>query len=303
MEMTPPPFVLIVTVNYNGGNNTLETLASLAQMSYPRFEVLLVDNGSSDDSLATIRRAFPALSVLANKTNVGFAGGFNLGLQQGIVRGADLILVVNNDIVVAPDMLDFLVEAWSPGVGAIAPYIYYYDQPDVIWSSGFRRHPITLEMVGGQRNRMARVAPQIVPFPVDYLLGCALLLDREALVASGLFDPRFYLYYEDLDLSVRLQQRGYRLLTVPAAQMWHKVAGSSGLDSPLRTYHLARSSVLFFRKHGGGWRAPFVLADRTGSAIRKVGTEMCRGDTKTVRAYLHGIRDGWRGICNDTPYR
>jgi GT2 family glycosyltransferase len=301
--MARQPSVLIVTVNYNSRDNTLQTLAALAQMTYPRFEILLVDNGSSDDSLTAIRRAFPALSVIANETNLGFAGGFNLGLQRGIAQGADLILAINNDVVVAPDMLDHLVAACAPKVGAVGPRIYYYDKPDCIWSSGFRRHPVTLEMVRGQRNQVVHAAQFAAPFPVDYLLGCAMLLNREALVTTGLFDPRFYLYYEDLDLSLRLQGGGYRLWTVPAASMWHKVAGSSGLTAPLRTYHLARSSVLFFRKHGGGWRAPFVWAYRTGSAIRKIGTFLSHRDTRSARAYLQGLRDGWSGACNDAPYR
>lgn len=301
--MAQQPFVLIVTVNYNSPKNTLETLTSLAQLTYPCFELLLVDNGSTDGSLATIRQAYPKLPVIANDTNLGFAGGFNLGLQRGLTMGADLILAINNDVIVAPDMLDRLVAAWVPGAGAVSPQIYYYDRPGIIWSSGFRRHPVTLEMIGGQRNRSAIVTTQAAPFPVDYLLGCALLLSREALIEAGLFDPRFYLYYEDLDLSLRLQQRGYSLWTVPAASMWHKVAGSSGLSSPLRTYHLARSSVLFFRKHGRGWRSLFVFAYRSGSAARKIGTFLLRRDAGSASTYLRGLRDGWSGACNDALYR
>lgn len=301
--MTHQPFVLIVTVNHNSLQNTLETLASLMQLTYPRYELLLIDNGSTDGSLDTIRQVFPALPIIESQVNLGFAGGFNLGLQYGIAKSANLILIINNDVVVAPDMLDRLVAAWSPGVGAASPRIYYYDRPDIIWSSGFLCHPVTLEMTGGQRNRPVAAAPETTPFSVDYLLGCALLLDREALIKTGLFDPRFYLYYEDLDLSLRLRQQGYCLLTVPTASMWHKVAGSSSLSSPLRTYHLARSSVLFFRKHGHGWRIPFICAYRLGSAARKIGVFLLRRDVRSVRAYLRGLQDGWSGACNDASYR
>jgi len=291
--MTSPASVLVVTVNYNSLENTLQTLTSLAQMTYPRFEILLVDNGSTDGSLEAIHQAFPGVALITNETNLGFAGGFNVGLQRGIDQGVDFILAINNDTIVAPDMLSLLVEACAPGIGAVGPVIYYYDQRERVWSAGFHRHPITLEMTGGQRHRVALGGQDRSPFPVDYLLGCAMLFSREALVATGLFDSRFYLYYEDLDLSLRLQQEGDCLLTVPAARMWHKVAGSSGLGSPVRTYHLARSSILFFRKHGRGWRSPFILFFRSGSAARKIGSLLLRGDTRGARAYLRGLKDGW----------
>ena len=301
--MPSPASVLVVTVNHNGRENTLQTLASLAQMTYPRFDILLVDNGSTDGSLEAVQQAFPGLAVITNETNLGFAGGFNVGLKRGIDQGVDFILAINNDTVVAPDMLSLLVEACAPGIGAVGPVIYYYDQRDRVWSSGFRRHPVTLEMTGGQRNRSVPGGQDQTPYPVEYLLGCALLFRREALSAIGLFDPRFYLYYEDLDLSMRLQRRGYQLFTVPAARMWHKVAGSSGVGSPLRTYHLARSSVLFFRKYGRGWRAPFIFLYRAGSAVRKIGSMMSRGNMRGARGYLCGLKDGWLGRCNDAAYR
>ena len=252
--------------------------------------------------MEAIHRAFPGVQLITNDKNLGFAGGFNAGLRRGIDLGVALILAINNDVVVAPDMLSCLVEASAPGIGAVGPLIYYYDQRERVWSSGFHRHPITLEMTRGQRNQIAHGEQHRSPFPVDYLLGCAMLFSREALVATGLFDSRFYLYYEDLDLSVRLQQEGYRLLTVPGARMWHKVAGSSGLGSPLRTYHLARSSVLFFRKHGRGWRAPLIFFYRAGSAVRKIGSLLSRGDT--CGASLSAWPQGWLARrCDDVAFR
>ena len=169
--MTSPASVLVVTVNYNGRENTLQTLASLAQMTYPRFEILLVDNGSTDGSLEAIHQAFPGVAVITNETNLGFAGGFNVGLQRGIDQGVDFILAINNDIVVAPDMLSLLVEACAPGIGAVGPVIYYYDQRERVWSSGFHRHPITLEMTGGQRNRSRAGRAGSVAVPSRLLVG------------------------------------------------------------------------------------------------------------------------------------
>jgi GT2 family glycosyltransferase len=300
--MNPAPFVLVITVNHNRRDHTLRTIESLAGMTYPRFEILLVDNGSTDDSVEAVRRMHPGVGIIASATNLGFAGGFNLGLVHGSDQLAELMLIVNNDVIVAPDMLGYLVSSFENDMGAVAPMIYYYDRPDVIWSSGFRCHPLTLEMTGGQRDRVATACEE-TPFQVDYLLGCAMLLNRSALSATGLFDPRFYLYYEDLDLCLRLKASGFRLLTVPSAKIWHKVSGSSGLVSPLRTYHMARSSVLFFRKHARGVQRPAILAYRSGSAARKSADWLSRGDTRSLRAYFRGLSHGWHGVLDDAPYR
>jgi GT2 family glycosyltransferase len=300
--MTPEPFVQVITLNHNSRDNTLHTIESLAAMTYPRFEILLVDNGSTDDSVDAVRRNYPGIRIIASRTNLGFAGGFNLGLRDGIERKAEWMLVINNDVAVTPGMLGNLVSAVRPDTAAAGPVIYYHDRPNVIWSSGFRCHPMTLEMTGGQRDRVA-ARWEGEPFQVDYLLGCALLLRRSALLATGLFDPRFYLYYEDLDLCLSLKANGFRLLTVPGATMWHKVAGSSGICSPLRTYHMARSSILFFRKHAKGLQRPVVLVYRTGSAARRSLAWLCRGDTRSLRAYYRGLQHGWQGVLDDTPYR
>jgi len=300
--MTPEPFVLVITVNHNSLGNTLQTIESLEGMTYPRFEILLVDNGSTDSSVDAVSRTHPGVRIIASPTNLGFAGGFNLGLQYGIERHAELMLIINNDVAVAPEMLTNLVSIVETGTGAAGPVIYYYDRPDVIWSSGFRCHPMTLEMTGGQRNGVA-AGWEGAPFQVDYLLGCAMLLQRSALTVTGLFDPRFSLYYEDLDLCLRLKAHGFRLLTVPMAKMWHKVAGSTGLYSPLRTYHMARSSVLFFRKHAKGWQRPAIFFFRAGSAVRSSLILLGRRDFHCLHAYCRGLKHGWQGLLDDTPYR
>ncbi len=122
--MTPEPFVLVITVNHNSRDHTLHTIESLAGMIYPRFEILLVDNGSTDGSVDEVRRQYPAVQILVSESNLGFARGFNLGLQHGINHQADLMLIVNNDVSVTPEMLSSLVSATETDVGAISPMIY-----------------------------------------------------------------------------------------------------------------------------------------------------------------------------------
>jgi hypothetical protein len=127
----------------------------------------------------------------------------------------------------------------------------------------------------------------------DYLVACALLLSRCLLTQVGLFDERFFMYYEDSDLSLRACQAGFRLLLAPQAHVWHKVAVSSGgSDSPNERYWMARSSILFFGKHVRGWRWLIVLPYRAGSAIKTLLRLTLRHRPEAARAYGRGLRDG-----------
>jgi GT2 family glycosyltransferase len=113
------------------------------------------------------------------------------------------------------------------------------------------------------------------------------------LTEVGLFDERFFMYYEDFDLSLRAHQAGFKILLSPQAKVWHKVAVSSGgSDSPNERYWMARSSVLFFHKHVRGLRWLIVLPYRTGSAVKTVLRLMLRGRAESALAYLRGLRDG-----------
>jgi len=262
-------------------------------MRYPNWRLLVVDNHSLDQTVEQVRDRFPSIEIIVNPVNLGFAAGVNVGIRRALDEGADLVLVINNDVIVAPSMLARLVEAVTPGVGAAAPLIYYLSEPKRIWSSGFSRHPLLLEMRDGARGELDRGRWQS-PFEVDYLLGCAMLLSRTALDDVGLFNERYFFYYEDLDLCLRMQERGYCLITVPRAKMWHKGAGSAEMASAFRAYHMARSSVIFFGTHARGLQKPLCLVFRLGSAMRKSLQFMGNGQLFLLRHYWRGIIDGWR---------
>lgn len=290
---TSQPLVYVVMLTWNQREDTLACLDSLSRMTYPNYRVVVVDNGSTDGTESAIRAQYPEVKVIVNPYNLGFTGGTNVGLRHALSQGADYILSINNDTLVAPDILDELVaHAAPPDVGAVAPKVYYADEPRRIWSMGARRHPWTLEMSDVGRGRMD-VGQWEQALECDYLLGCAQLLKRSLLEEIGLLDEVFFLYYDDLDLCLRANRAGYRLLVVPQARMWHKVAASAGgVDSPRVRYYRARSSVWFFRKHVRGLRWLIVIPYRCGSAVKTVLRLAIRRRWATVRAYVRGLRDG-----------
>jgi GT2 family glycosyltransferase len=254
----------------------------------------LVDNGSSDGTLAAVAEHFPEVECIANPTNLGFAAGCNVGLRYALDQGADFVFIANNDTVVAPNLLTEVVAAAVPtDVGIVAPLVYYAADPQRIWSAGAGRNPLTLEMSGNLRGQIDKgIWPEVLER--EYVVGCGLLLKRELLDRVGLFDPRFFMYYEDLDLCLRARAAGFRILLAPRAHMWHRVAVSSGgTDTPAERYWAARSSVQFFRKHVHGLRWLVVAPYRMGSAVKTTLRLLSRGRWEAAWAYIRGLWDGW----------
>ncbi|MBC8163222.1 MAG: glycosyltransferase family 2 protein [Roseiflexaceae bacterium] len=286
------PCVVIATLNWNRPDDTLACLASAAAQDYPNIRLLVVDNASSDDSVAQIASAFPHATLVQNSHNAGFAGGCNLALRHALALGAEYVFLVNNDTFFAPDMLRQLVAHRSPEIGVLVPAIFRADAPEQAWSIGGMRHPLTLEKTG---DIPAALGPALAAGYAEreYVVGCALLFSRIVLLAVGGFDERFFMYYEDMDLSLRVRAAGFRIMLVPQARMWHKVATSSGgSDSPNERYWMARSSVLFFRKHVRGPRWLVVVPFRAASALRTSLRLLRAGRTPALRAYWRGLRDG-----------
>lgn len=288
------PLVYVVILAWNQCADTMACVASLLVSTYQPLCIMVCDNGSTDGTSAALRAAYPQITILELGCNRGFAAGANAGLLQALATGADYILLINNDTLVAPMMIERLLASVPPGVGIIAPLIYYANTPDIIWSAGGQRSRWTLEQLNDLRGRRD-TGDWPERLERDFVPGCAMLIPRAVLETVGLFDERFFMYYEDNDLCLRIRHANYRILLVPRAHMWHKVAASSGgSDSPAERYAMARSSVIFFRKHVRGWRWSVVGLFRLGSAVKTTARLLWRGRSAAALAYWRGLRDGWR---------
>jgi GT2 family glycosyltransferase len=293
------PLVVAVVVNWNRGEDTLECLRSLEQQSYPRMGIIVVDNGSEDGSPESIHRNFPGVELIRLNHNTGFAGGFNQGIERALSQGGDYVLILNNDTVSDRLMVEKLMGDIRPGTGVAFPKIYYYDDPRRIWSVGARRQFLTLEMTDKATGQLDQGQWDKVQ-ERDYGTGCALLVPREVFAKIGLFDERYFAYYEDLDFSFRVKEAGFRMILVPEARLWHKVAQTSGgLDNPLERYLMAKGSVLFFGRHGRGWRRLFIIPYRLGSAVKTTFRLLLRRKYKSVSAYWKGLSEGLKLVFQD----
>jgi GT2 family glycosyltransferase len=285
--------VCALTLNWNRPDDTLECLKTLVDQSYPKLHVLVVDNGSSDDSVARIGARFPQVELVQSSENRGFAAGANLGLRRALDGGADLVFLVNNDTLIEQQAVAQLVAQAGSGVGILAPVIYYAEDQDRIWSIGGRIHPWTLDKYHDTWEQVDE-SQRTDAEEKDFVTGCGMLLTRPLLEEVGLFDERFFMYYEDADLCMRARRAGFRILLVPAAKMWHKVAQSSGgSDSLNERYWMARSSVIYFRKHARGAQWLAIFPWRAASAVRTTARLWRAGHREAAAAYWRGLRDGW----------
>ncbi|MGH7494615.1 MAG: glycosyltransferase family 2 protein [bacterium] len=286
------PSVCCIILNLNGKALLLETLASVRQMTYPNFKIIVLDNGSTDGSQEAVRAQHPEATLLENGRNLGFGEGSNVGMRYAFHHGAEWVFLLNNDILVDPNLLSCLMEvaAADAKIGILGPKIYYQSQPDTFWYAGGRvnfftgmtSHRGIREIDRGQYDRVA---------DTDYVTGCAMLMRREVLERVGLFDPVYYpIYAEDADLSVRARRAGYRLVYVPQAKMWHKVSAFSGGGlTPFKTKLKVEHSLIFFKRYAKWYHwltMPWCIA---GLALMFVGKELVKGNFGIVAALLQGF--------------
>jgi len=288
--------VAVVIVNFNGSRYTLDILEELDAIEGPPIHRLVVNNGSTDDSLEVIRAARPDVELLDTGHNGGFASGNLLGVRHLMAdRSFDWFLFINNDVAVDAGFLPPLLAACAdPEVGAAGPKIYYHEPPDCIWAAGGRlrlRETVTGELGLGQPDgpRWSR------PGDVTYLTTCCLLVPRDALERVGLFDPLYFIGVEDADWCRRALDAGFRLRYEPASRIWHKVATSTGGGyTPLKTFHTGRSNTLYARRHFGPLRLALFLAFNLAALPLAFLRELPKRNTSAVAAKARGILDGLR---------
>lgn len=255
--MANRPLVAILVLNWNNPIDTLACLASVQALDYPNATTLVVDNGSTDDSVARIRSAFPTVTVLETGENLGYAGGNNVGLRAAMAADPKYVLVLNNDVTIAADALTLLVEAMEADacVGIAGPAVFYASPSDKVFAIGSR-----ISWRRASIEHLAEGTPQKRPLHPDFLVGCALCVRREVLDGVGLLDPAYYLNWEDVEWCVRIDRQGWAVRVVPEAKVWHGVSASIGKASPQNTYYMTRNALLFFSRNAPGvWRVVSLL--------------------------------------------
>jgi GT2 family glycosyltransferase/glycosyltransferase involved in cell wall biosynthesis len=285
--------VAILILNRNQAAYTRDCLASLRQIDYPSFRILVVDNGSADDSLRQVAEDFPNVEFLWLRENLGVAGGRNAGLREVLRSEPAYVLFLDNDTLVAPDFLTHLVAHMSadPKIGAVQPKIYFDGPAKKICSMGGKLYPRISHYwhPGSGHFDSPKESTEI-----DIVSGCAGLMRTKVFEKIGLLDETYSPYcHEDVDWSVRVRNAGYRLVVEPAAVVWHRVSSQAEASAEKLGY-LAKGHVLFLRFHTRFFDLPAsILWICVHMSRRYLLPAVARRDSKSVAAVFAGI---WAGV-------
>lgn len=277
--------VAIIILNYNGEKDTIECLESVQKLSTGNYEllVIVVDNASKDESVSKIKAQFPDIVILENKDNLGFSGGNNVGIKYALNKGASYVLVLNNDTFLHKDLLKELITVIEKekNIGIVAPKIYFapgfefhkdrYKKDElgkVIWYAGgimdwkniIGHHRGVDEIDKGQYDNIEENG---------FASGNCMLVKKEVFEKVGLFDERYFLYYEDNDFCFRVKKAGYKIVFAPKGILWHKNASSAGgSGSSLQDYYITRNR-LFFGMRYASVRAKIALLKESIKIVLK----------------------------------
>lgn len=297
-----------IVVNWKLPSDTIDCVQSLFDANATDGQILVVDNGSGDDSVERIKNAFGnRIQLLESDTNLGFAGGNNWAIEQALTQGAEWILLANNDTVVAPTFFNELKKSTNlyPDYLLIAPLIFYYEtkmeentageqQPHkgIIWSLGDKLVPGTLATRGLFRNKPL---PEKLPdfIDVDFLNACGLLIHRDVFDQIGTFDQSYFMYAEDVDLCWRAQLAGFKLGCATRAHMWHKVTRSTGINHPAYRYWRISNQIRFYRQYATFWQKPIMFCFTILHIGKSVSVDILAGRFQIIPPVVRAWFDGW----------
>lgn len=295
--------VAVVTVNYNTAEDTTTFLHSIEKINKPNFilDIIVVDNGSKEIYSLPTSAKKDHVTLIRSDVNTGFSGGYNIGMKEALVRGAEYVLIVNNDTVADADMITNLIAVLDSDakIGMTAPKIYFakghefhkdrYKKEElgkVFWFAGGYTdwanvntiHRGVDEVDKGQYDKTE---------PIEFATGCCMMFKREVLEKVGLLDDKYFLYYEDADLNERIKRAGYKIYYVPSAVLVHvNAASSGGAGNVLQDYFITRNRMIY-----GMTYAPL----RTKAALVKESLRLLR----TGRPFQKlAIKDYYMGKFN-----
>lgn len=263
MSPESEPLISIITLNWNNTDLTLQFLESTRKFTYKNYEILVCDMNSDTDPANVINDGnFPNTKVLKSKKNLGWGPGNNWGMRQA--RG-DFYFVVNNDTEATPELLNILIAPffdpkYKDIIGVTCPKIKYFENPDVIQYAGF--NPINT--LTGRNTSIGSYQVDKGQFDSSYFTfsahGCAMMLKKEVVEEVGMFPEKFFIYYDEMDLSARILKAGYKVLYEGKGEIFHKESMTMGKKSSLKTYYHTRNRILYMRRNTNSFQYAFFIS-------------------------------------------
>jgi len=245
------PKVFIVILNYNGNDVLKKCLLSVFKNDYPNFEIVLVDNNSSDGSFEKVKTDFSKVNFIKNEENLGFSAGNNIGIRFALERMADYVLLLNNDVEVEKDFLNRLVSVGekNPKAGILSPLIFNNETKQVWFSGG----TINWWRMKSSHEKSVKKSDC---YESEFITGCAMLVKKEVFKKIGLLDEDFFLYWEDADFSLRAGKAKFKKIVVTSSWVYHSEKSEKNRKN--KVYWLVVSGLIFFKKNTPVYLRPWT---------------------------------------------
>jgi len=292
----------IILLNWNSYEHTANCIRSLQKCVGGGFDVIVIDNGSKDGSIEKLQHEFDQVIFIPFEMNLGFAGGNNRGFEYAIEKNYEYVMMLNNDVFVQPPFLSHLVNYMDmhPEAGAIQPKIFFNNDRAKIWNGGSSYASFFGWTYSKNYMRKEGVIQQTL-HEVDWITGCALLVRTSILKEIGLLNEKFFIYYEDVDLSFRIQQAGYKLIFHPESVIYHiagmshkaKKKGPEGYSNPIVHYLNFRNHLWLLRTWTKWYQWPTSLMAYFTYSLGVMAYFVLRFRRKKLAAVGRGIFDGF----------
>ncbi len=281
------PKVSIVVLNWNNFEDTKDCSESLGKITYPNYEVIIVDNGSIDGSTYRIQKEFPQYNYIYNDDNLGFAGGTNIGMKYALERGADYIFFINNDMIVDKGFLEPLVKAMEDKkVGLVGPVTYCYPQIEKLYTAG---RTVNFWKGKTEENKLPEKIRE-----VECLGGC-FLIKREVIERIGYFYEPYFLNFEEVDYCLQARKAGFKIICEPKSKIWHKIRGTLDKIPVSNTYYFYRNKPLFVRRNAPFYvKYPFYFYFSL-YLVFKIIRKITKGEKAISFSIGIALFDFWRG--------
>jgi hypothetical protein len=290
--MNPKVFILIL--NWNGKNDTLECLNSLKKITYKNYKIVIVDNGSKDDSVREIKKNFPNVKIIQNHKNLGFAEGSNVGIRYALKNKADYVLLLNNDTIVDRKFLSEMIKVAESDekIGIVCSKVYFYSKPRVLQYAGLK-----FNFKKGKSILLGYNEKDIGQFDkireADFCGGACMLVKKDVFEKIGLFDKNYFAYFEDNDFGFRARNEDYKIALCLKAKIWHKVSASSGGQSnPFKEYYMNRNRIIFMKKYSTNWQFSRFLVYFCFESIIASAMFLKMGIFDMLKSKIKGIFNG-----------
>lgn len=292
--------VSVILLNYKGTKDTLECVKSLEEIEYDNFNIIVVDNNSPDDSYEVLQKEMGEKHTLIKaQDNGGFAKGNNIGIKYAVENGSDFVLLLNNDTLVEKDFLTEMMNCYESHekVGIVTCKILYESRRELIWFAGGELN--LKRFYGAHYGEGEKDSDKFnEEKQITFATGCAMLIPRQVIENVGYLPEEYFMYYEDVDYCLRVQEEGYKIYYCPKSRVYHKVSASTGGEaSPMAIKLNTRNRIIFMEKFKYKVSSSeYKKAKRFFYATRliKVAEYYLKGEKERTIALKEGIKEGKR---------